>query len=132
MKLTYDFYRSILVINKNLTKDIFLGKAAVKESGFAKEMFSRMYDSIFSELIDLEREYEKYYSKEYEKFEVFLYKKYNLEAEGIEALMDLKAKNDDYKIYKMEDYSYGDYSLGQFTFSETIYDRIMNILLLKN
>lgn len=49
---TYDFCRYIMVVNRNLTKDYFLDKAGIR-GGYAKDMFSRIYDSIFSESEDL-------------------------------------------------------------------------------
>jgi hypothetical protein len=70
MKLAYDFYKSLLLVNKKLTKEIFLAKTGALD-GYSLNMFSRMYDSITSELIDVEREFEKYYSFEYKSFEQF-------------------------------------------------------------
>lgn len=43
---TYDYCRYIMVVNRNLTKDYFLDKAGIR-GGYAKDMFSRIYDSIF-------------------------------------------------------------------------------------
>lgn len=132
MVLRYD-YQSIFVINRNLTKDIFLQMASIEKDGYAKDMFSRMYDNIFSELIDLEYEYQKYYSKEYDCFERFLYRKMYLDDEDIDKIIEIKKENSDYIVYlKKDDYSYGDGGgLMQFAFSETMHERITNILLLK-
>ncbi len=72
MKIAYDFYKSILLINKNLTKEIFIAKAGAN-AGYAYNMFSRIYDSIESELINLDIEYNKYYSFDHSTLEHFLY-----------------------------------------------------------
>lgn len=89
MKLTYDYSKSLLMINKNLTKEIFIQKTGARD-GYSLNMFSRMYDSITSELIDIEKEFDKYYSFEYNSFEQFLYKKYNLKSKHIKDLLKEK------------------------------------------
>lgn len=131
MKLGYDFYRSLILINKNLTKEIFIEKVGASK-GYSLDMFSRMYDSLTSELIDLEREYSKYYSFEYTTFESFLYKKYNLKTEDIKELITAKKENPDCKLYRKHEGSYGSYGLDTFAFSETMYERIINIIMLTN
>jgi hypothetical protein len=130
MKLAYDFYKSLLLINKNLTKEIFIEKAGVQD-GYSLRMFSRMYDSITSELIDLDEEYKKYYSFEYNSMEKFLYRKYNLKEEDILDLMEERKNNPDCLLYRKDDNSYGDHGIAQFTFSDIMYDRVMDILMLK-
>lgn len=130
MKLAYDFYKSLLLVNKNLTKDLFIERTGA-EDGYSLKMFSKMYDSITSELIDVDREFEKYYSFEYKSVEQFLYRKYNLKREHIHELMEERKKNPDCKLYRKDDNSYGDYGIAQFTFSEAMYDRVMNIIMLK-
>lgn len=131
MKLSYDFGDSLLLLNRNLTKVIFLEKAKVKSS-YSLNLFSKMFDSIFSELIDVENEFKKYYSFEYESIENYLYKKYNLKSDQISRLMEERKSNPDCGLYRKDDYSYGDYGLSQFAFSDTMYDRVMNILTLKD
>ncbi|MCB0479546.1 MAG: hypothetical protein KDC84_15370 [Crocinitomicaceae bacterium] len=108
-----------------------MDKAMTKEGSFARDMFERMYDSLFSELIDLRQEYKKYYALEYERFEIFLYKKYNLEPDDIEAILKVENESEEYTIYKKDDFAYGDYGIAQFCFSEVMYGRILNLLLLK-
>jgi hypothetical protein len=131
MVLNYRYSESLLLINKNLTKELFLQKAGVTK-GYAYEMFSSMYDSIHSELINVKEEYNKYYSFEYPTPEDFLYKKLNIKWEHIETVIKQMKKNPDYILYrKSDDYSHGHYGLTQFTFSETMYKRVEKILLLK-
>lgn len=127
MILSYDFYKSIWLINNSLTKEVFLEIVGAKD-GYAKNMFSRIYDSVFSERIDMEREYNKYYSFEYESFEKYLYKKYNLEPDDIERLIEEKKKYPHCNIYRKDDHSYGDYQIPQLVTSEVMRDRINNIL----
>lgn len=131
MKLSYDFGNSLLLLNRKLTKDIFLEKAKVKSS-YSLNLFSKMFDSIFSELIDVENEFEKYYSFEYESIEHYLYKKYNLKSDHLFKLMEERKENPDCGLYRKDDFSYGDYGLSQFAFSDTMYERVTNILMLKD
>lgn len=130
MKLGYEYDESFLLIHKNLTKEVFLEKAGVS-SGFSYEMFSHMYDSITSELINMDKEYHEYYSFEYLSLEAFLYKKFNLKPKSINKLIKAREKNPECILYRKDDYAYGDYGLTQFTFSETMYKRIIELLLLK-
>lgn len=130
MKLTYDYDKSLFLINRNLTKEIFIKESGVND-GYSHSMFSRMHDSIFSELIDLDKEFEKYYSFEYISMNEFLWRKYNLKSKHIDELNEVRRKNPDCILYRKDDYSYGDYGIIQFAFSETMYNRIFKILMLK-
>ena len=131
MRFPYRDYKSLFVISKRLTKDYFLEKAGVENAKYAKDMLSRIYDSIFSELIDAEEQYNKYYIIEYSTFRSFLYLKYCIDRETIEDIIKFKAKNDDYRIYiKQNDFSYGDYGIFRFAFSDEMKSRIINLLLM--
>ena len=59
MVLAYDFYKAFWLLNPKLSKDNFL-KIVGAEKGYSLNMFTRIYNSIYSELIDVENEYEKY------------------------------------------------------------------------
>ena len=87
MKISYDFFKSLLLINKRLTKKIFISKTEAKK-GYSLAMFSKMYDCIFSELINLDREFKKYYSFEYNSIENFLRKKYNIKEKQLLELIN--------------------------------------------
>jgi len=131
MLLNYRYDESLLLINKNLTKELFLQKAGVTK-GYAYEMFASMYDSIHSELINIKEEYTKYYSFEYPMLEAFLYKKLNVKWDHIKMVAKQMEKNPDCILYRKKDgYSHGHYGLTQFTFSDTMYKRVIKILLLK-
>lgn len=111
---------------------MFLTKTGARD-GYALNMFSRMYDSITSELIDLDMEYSKYYSFEYPTLERFLYRKYNLNEESIVNLSEERKKYPECVLYRKDDLAYGGNSeLNTFAFSEAMYDRVMEILMLKN
>lgn len=132
MKLAYDFYKSLILVNKNITKEIFLAKTGA-EDGYALNMFSRLYDSITCELVNLDVEYDKYYSFEYPSLEHFLYRKYNLNEEDISNLMEERKKYPECILYRKDDLAYGgNGQLTTFAFSEAMYDRVMEMIMLKN
>lgn len=129
MRFEYDWSTAFILINRKITKEGFIEKTGVKH-GYSFQMFSRMFDAIFSELIDLEQEFDKYYAVEYDSIGHMLYKKYNLTTENIEHI--LKAKNDNPSciLYRTNDgFSFGDYGIIQFAFSDPMYDRITDLLL---
>jgi len=127
-----DFEPFFIVIDKTINKEIFLSRIGVKKNTYAEDMFSRMYDGIFSELINLEEEYETYYQIEYKSLEHFLFHKFCVPDDVIKDFLKLKSENEDYTIfYKKNIYSYGDYGIIRYAF-ETLYDKITNILLLKD
>ncbi len=70
MKYSYDSYKSLIVVNRNISKDYFLSRAGALH-GYAKDMFSRIYDSIFSEAECVDDILNKYYYEEYEKWKTF-------------------------------------------------------------
>ena len=130
MTLTYNFSGCFWLISPSLSRERFIEKVGAG-TGLSLKMFSRMYNCIYSELIDVNEEFEKYYSFEYYSLELFLYKKYNLDVDDIDKLMIAKRENPHCNLYRKDNYSYGDYGLTAFIFSETMYDRIQKILMQK-
>ncbi|QQY31749.1 MULTISPECIES: hypothetical protein [Bacteroidota] len=117
-------------MHPDLTEKNFLKKTGAKD-GYAKKMFTEMYQSIISERIDVIAEYKKFYSVEYGTLEEYLYKKYNLEVESIEELMEALEENKECRLYRKDQNSYGNWEISTFMNSETMFDRITEILLTK-
>lgn len=118
----------MVLMHPDLTEQQFLHKAGAK-SGYAKQMFTDMYNSITSELIDVISEFERFYSFEYKTFEGYLYKKYNFEEEVILDLTKVMKENPNCRLYRKDEHSYGKYEIASFTTSDTMRDRITEILL---
>lgn len=131
MKFSYDYGESILLLDKRLTKAQFLEKCGATKK-FSEKMFSRMFDSIYSELVDVEQEYAKYYALEYSSVSDYLFRKLNISKEVIREIDKLQAENENLQLFIKDDFSYGDYQIVQFAFSDTMYDRISDILTLKS
>ncbi|HTO16073.1 MAG TPA: hypothetical protein VLZ83_09890 [Edaphocola sp.] len=128
-----DFGQFFIIIDKNINKEVFLANVKAEPGTFAEDMFVRIYDSIFSELINLEEEFEKYYSVEYKSIQHFLFQKFCFPSDVIEDFFSLKSQRESYCIfYKHEKDSYGDYSITRYAFSEEMYDKVTSILLLKD
>ena len=71
----YEYCCYIMVVNKNITRDYFLEKAGI-HGGYAKDMFCRLYDSIFAESENLLDSYGKYFHQEFSSLDEMLEKKY--------------------------------------------------------
>ncbi len=130
MKYSYDSYKSLIVVNRNLSKDYFLSRAGALH-GYAKDMFSRIYDSIISEAERVEDILKEFYSDEYEKIEDFLYFKYCINREDVDKIMQLVNSNENYILYDFDELNYGDSGAVIFAFSSDMYERIINILLMR-
>lgn len=83
----------LLLIDKNLNKKSFVLNAKVKEGTYAFILVERIYDMIFSELIDLKKEFDNYYCNEYSSFPVFLKKHYNLDEKLIDYIVSQNRKD---------------------------------------
>ena len=124
---TYDYCRYIMVVNRNLTKDYFLDKAGIR-GGYAKDMFSRIYDSIFSESEDLVDSYEKYYCQEFDSWGLMLEKKYNVPKETVDMFIQDLQENADYTLIGFDSLSYGE-NIDNL-FSSGVFDKRFDQLLL--
>lgn len=117
---TYIFH-----VVKNISKRNLLKAIKVRSGFFAWNLFSRVYDCFYSEMIDLFDEYRKYHNREYGTFSDFLQKKYNLPAKvavvGEKKL--LKYKNT--ALLWRKEHVTGDYNLEMFIMSS---DGAQNIL----
>lgn len=83
----------LLLINKNLNKELFISNANVKEGTYAFSIVERIYEMIFSEIINLKEEFINYYSDEYTRFEIFLRNYYNLDEKLIQNILDQNEKD---------------------------------------
>ena len=117
---TYIFH-----IVKNISKRKFLKAIKVRFGCFAGNLFSRVYDCFFSEMIDLFEEYRKYHNREYKTFKDFLQKKYNLPTKVAEAGEKKLLKHKNTALLWRKEHVTGDYNLEMFIMSS---DGAQNIL----
>ena len=137
MRYSYDSYKSLIVVDRRLTKEVFLQNAGIKQGGYAEDMFSRMYDWIFLEATYLEDVFEKYYKPEYDDFRDFLYKKYILPNNVIEQMMSVRLENENYTIIDVDELSNNDGGFVHLVFENgmdepyNFYKEFINLLLMK-
>lgn len=122
----YDSYRCIILVNKQLTKQSFCEKAGAL-SGYAQDLFSRIYDSIFAESENIYTAYVKYYAVEYDSFEDYLRNKYMLLESQLDSLV-VDFKSAMYDIYDVDLLSYGDSAVFEFWTSDYMIERIVVLL----
>ncbi len=130
MKKIYDYekYKSIFMIDSRLTKEYFMAKCSTENGSYASGLFSRMYDSIMSEITYLDDEYDHYYNVEYMNFKDFLHRKYNLPLSVCEELVKTKISNPTFKVCEKDDFACGHYQMFELAFSESMIDRVFDIL----
>lgn len=98
----FGFSRKYIVLKKiDLSVDsiieLFLEKAKVSQHKYAGKLLSNILLNFFNEYEDLQYMYEKYYFKEYDTFEEYLYKNLLLDKNEIEFL--ISKKRADEKLY---------------------------------
>ena len=126
---TYDYYRYIMVVNRKLTKEYFLDKDGIR-GGYAQDMFSRLYDSIFSEAEDLLDSYQRYYSQEFDSLGIMLEKKFNVPKENVDEFIQDLQDNTDYTLIKFDSLSYG-IDIDSWLNSDYFNKRLNKLLLMK-
>jgi len=100
-----DFSRKYVVIKKtNLSVDYilesFLKKAKADSNKYAGQMLKNIVSNFFVECEDMLYIFEKYYSKEYDKFEDYLYKNMLIDRDEIEFLMSKSSEEE--KLYYVD------------------------------
>lgn len=121
----YDFYRYIMTVHKGDKKE-FMKRAGVK-SGFAKEFFSNLYESVFAEAIDVEELYMRYYSKEYQTLEKFISMHYGIPNSEVSSFVT-SIKSGDYRIIDFSTIDYGNGQFNNFFTSDEMMLRMYNWL----
>lgn len=119
-------YNYILLINKGLTKGEFLKKVKVKKNTFAGNLMERVYENLINEASDLLYEYERFYSREYESLEEFLYKKLLIDKDTIKLLLD--NFSEEHYLYMGDLTASGNYNLAQFILSDDFKEALNKVL----
>lgn len=129
MRYAYDMYKYLIFAHKDLTEEYFLQKSGVT-GGYAKELFLRIYKSLFSESEDVKHIYESYYLDEYSSYKEFLMGFYGLEEKWTEEIMEKLNSNPTLKLYDYKALAVGE-NFDDFITSENVYDRFQKILLME-
>lgn len=126
----YDDYEFIFIVHKQLDKNRFLAAAGARR-GYAVDMFSRMYDALMGDSIDLVEEFERYYKIEYEDLGRFLYRKWNLSYKAVSEIIKFLKGDPNLTLKRRLESSYHGTQLRTFMSEDPMVDRIEKILLMK-
>lgn len=122
---SYDSYCYLMRVHKGEKTD-FLAMAGV-ENGYAKEMFSSIYDAIFAESVDVEEMYRMYYANEYKTFEQFLSMRYSIPSTMVKKFAKVKDEAD-YRLIEFDALSYGGDAVAGLVMSDKLIERMYNWL----
>ena len=126
----YDHSEFMFFIHQDMDRDKFL-LAAGASKGYARDLFSRMYNAFAAEKIDMICEYETYYRVEYETFGHYLYHRWNMTAESVTAIVEMVEKQPHLRFFRRVERSYSGSQLRRFMTDDLMSDRIENILLME-
>lgn len=129
MRYAYDMYKYLIFANKDLTEEYFLQKSGVLD-GYAKELFLRIYKSLFSESEDVKHVYETFYIDEYSSYKDFLLGFYGLKRKWVDEIMEKLNSNPSLRLYDYKTFSVGE-NFDDFITSESLYERFEKLLLME-
>lgn len=125
----YDFYQYLIFAHKDLNQDYFVSKSGVLD-GYAKELFVRIYKSLFSESDDVKHIYETFYLDEYEDFEQFLMGIYGLSEDDAHSIQEKLSANPVLRIYDYKSLSVGE-NFNDFIYSDEMYELFQKLLMME-
>ncbi len=79
----------------------YLSDIGVRTDSFGATVFTKIYESFYTNTVELQARYQKYYSEEYESFAEFLKKKQRYDNETIQSI--LKCIDDGMDVYVIQD-----------------------------
>ena len=125
-------YKYILIANKEFKFEVYLNKfielSKVEQGQYGETLMERFFKAIAYNLIDLKREYNRYYKKEYETLQLFLYNKYLFSKDNIQLIDKFCTKDIDTIFYGNLTWNV-DYNLAELLVRDTkIVDKINYIL----
>lgn len=128
MRYGYDMYRYLIFAHKDLTEDYFVEKSGAI-GGYAKELFQRIYKSIFSESMDVQYMYDTYFLAEYRDLAEFLKGYYQLEPEWANEIVDILNNRKELRLYEYDSLSAGE-NFDDFITSDEVYKRFEKLVMM--
>lgn len=128
MRYGYDMYRYLIFAHKDLTEDYFVEKSGAI-GGYAKELFQRIYKSIFSESMDVQYMYDTFFLAEYRDLAEFLKGYYQLEPEWANEIVDILNNRKELRLYEYDSLSAGE-NFDDFITSDEVYKRFEKLVMM--
>lgn len=125
----YDMFQYLIFAHKDLTQEYFVSKSGVLD-GYAKELFIRIYKSLFAESDDVKHLYETFYLDEYENFEKFLIGLYGLTDDDAHSIQETLNINPVLRLYDYDSLSVGE-NFDNFICSNDIYEKFQKLLMME-
>jgi len=121
-------YRYLIFAHKDLTEDYFVEKSGAI-NGYAKELFQRIYKSIFSESMDVQYLYDTFYRTEYNEMTDFLIGYYQLDPEYAKEIVGLLDDRKELRLFDYDSLSASEI-FDDFITSEKVYERFEKLLMM--
>ena len=128
MRYGYDMHRYLMFAHKDLTEEYFVEKSGVID-GYAKELFQRIYKSIFSESMDVQYLYDTFYRTEYNEMTDFLIGYYQLDPEYAKEIVGLLDDRKELRLFDYDSLSASEI-FDDFITSEKVYERFEKLLMM--
>ena len=128
MRYGYDMHRYLMFAHQDLTEEYFVEKSGVID-GYAKELFQRIYKSLFSESMDVQYMYDTFYRKEYANMTEFLIGYYQLEPKCAKEIADILDNRKELRLYDYYSLSVGEYFDDCIT-SESLYEKFEKLIMM--
>ena len=132
MIIHYNINDVLINLRSDLRKNDFLKQVGAKRS-LHLETFSSVFDGIYSGLIDIEKEYHRFFSEEYDSFEEYLYRKFSLTKNEVDYIIDSNRKDDGIRFFRRAYGFYGyksilDYLGDDDKEGNILYKKVLNML----
>lgn len=128
MRYAYDMYRYLIFAHKDLTEGYFVEKSGAID-GYAKELFQRIYKSLFSESMDVQYLYTTFFRTEYKGMAEFLTGYYQLEPEDVKEIIETLDNRKELRLYEYNPFAAGE-SFDDFITSEDMYERFEKLVMM--
>ena len=121
-------YRYLIFAHKDLTEEYFVEKSGAID-GYAKELFQRIYKSVFSESMDVQYLYNTFYRTEYANMEEFLIGYYQLEPKYAKVIVEILEDRKELRLYDYDSLSVGE-NFDDFITSDDVYERFEELVMM--
>ena len=121
-------YRYLIFAHKDLTEEYFVEKSGAID-GYAKELFQRIYKSVFSESMDVQYLYNTFYRTEYANMEEFLIGYYQLEPKYAKVIVEILEDRKELRLYDYDSLSVGE-NFDDFITSDDVYERFEKLVMM--